>query len=78
MVCPLVEESEVLQARAATAEYERLRGGEFKDYRVVLMHGQMRPREKQEAMAAFAGGRGRRARGHDGRSRSGSTSRTRP
>jgi ATP-dependent DNA helicase RecG len=55
-VCPLVEESEVLQARAATAEFERLRGGELKDYRVVLMHGQMRPREKQEAMADFAGG----------------------
>ena len=56
MVCPLVEESEALQARAATAEFERLRGGELKDYRVVLMHGQMRPREKQEAMKAFAAG----------------------
>jgi ATP-dependent DNA helicase RecG len=56
VVCPLVEESEALQARAATAEFERLRGGELKDYRVVLMHGQMRPREKQEAMASFAAG----------------------
>lgn len=56
VVCPLVEESEALQARAATAEFERLRGGELKDYRVVLMHGQMRPREKQEAMLQFAGG----------------------
>ena len=56
VVCPLVEESEALQARAATAEFERLRGGELKDYRVVLMHGQMRPREKQEAMKAFAAG----------------------
>ena len=56
VVCPLVEESEALQARAATAEYERLSGGELKDYRVVLMHGQMRPKAKQEAMAAFAAG----------------------
>ncbi len=56
VVCPLVEESEALQARAATAEYERLRGGELADYRVALLHGQMRPREKQEAMAAFAAG----------------------
>jgi ATP-dependent DNA helicase RecG len=56
VVCPLVEESEALQARAATAEYERLRTTEFKDFRVVLLHGQMRPREKQEAMAAFAAG----------------------
>jgi ATP-dependent DNA helicase RecG len=56
VVCPLVEESEALQARAATAEFERLRDTEFKDFRVVLLHGQMRPRSKQEAMAAFAAG----------------------
>ena len=56
VVCPLVEESELLQARAATAEYERLRTGELRDFGVVLLHGQMRPREKQEAMAAFADG----------------------
>jgi ATP-dependent DNA helicase RecG len=56
VVCPLVEESEALQVRAATAEYERLRDGELADFRVVLMHGQLRPREKQEAMAEFAAG----------------------
>ncbi len=56
VVCPLVEESEALAARAATVEYERLRGGELSDYRVALLHGQMRPREKQEAMASFAAG----------------------
>jgi ATP-dependent DNA helicase RecG len=56
VVCPLVEESEALQARAATAEYERLERTELRDFRVVLLHGQMRPREKAEAMAAFAEG----------------------
>src|SRR6478736_2585403 len=56
VVCPLVEESEVLQARAATAEFERLRDGELRDFRVVLMHGQLRPTAKQEAMAQFASG----------------------
>jgi ATP-dependent DNA helicase RecG len=56
VVCPLVAESEVLQARAATAEFERLRATEFADFRVVLLHGQMRPREKAEAMEAFAAG----------------------
>ena len=56
VVCPLVEESEALAAKAATAEFERLRGGELADYRVALLHGQMRPREKQAAMAAFAAG----------------------
>jgi ATP-dependent DNA helicase RecG len=56
VVCPLVAESEALQARAATQEFERLRAGELRDFRVVLLHGQMRPREKSEAMEAFAAG----------------------
>ncbi|MEJ7824624.1 MAG: ATP-dependent DNA helicase RecG [Solirubrobacteraceae bacterium] len=56
VVCPLVEESEALAAKAATAEYDRLRGGELADYRVALLHGQMRPRDKQLAMASFAAG----------------------
>jgi ATP-dependent DNA helicase RecG len=56
VVCPLVAESEALQARAASAEYERLKATEFKDFEVVLLHGQMRPREKAAAMEAFAGG----------------------
>jgi ATP-dependent DNA helicase RecG len=56
VVCPLVEESELLQAKAATAEFERLRTGPFADYRVVLLHGQMRPAAKAEAMGAFAAG----------------------
>jgi ATP-dependent DNA helicase RecG len=56
VVCPLVSESETLSARAATAEFERLRTGELADFRVVLLHGQLRPAEKQAAMAAFASG----------------------
>ncbi len=56
VVCPLVEESDLLQARAATQEYERLRTTELKDFRVVLMHGQLPSAKKQAAMAAFAGG----------------------
>jgi len=56
VVCPLVEESEVLQARAATAEFERLRSGELRDFEVVLVHGQLRPAAKQAAMAEFASG----------------------
>jgi ATP-dependent DNA helicase RecG len=56
VVCPLVEESEQLQARAATAEFERLREGELRDFRLALLHGQLRPREKQRAMARFVSG----------------------
>jgi ATP-dependent DNA helicase RecG len=56
VVCPLVEESDVLQARAATVEFERLREGEFAEFEVVLLHGQMPSAAKQRAMAAFASG----------------------
>jgi ATP-dependent DNA helicase RecG len=56
VVCPLVEESETLQAKAAVAEAERLQATEFKDQRVELIHGQMPSKKKQEAMAAFAAG----------------------
>jgi len=56
VVCPLVEESEALQARAATAEYERLRATEFAEQRVELIHGQMPSSAKAAAMAAFAAG----------------------
>jgi ATP-dependent DNA helicase RecG len=56
VVCPLVEESEALQARAATAEFERLRAGEFRDQRVELIHGGMPSKRKGAAMEAFAAG----------------------
>ncbi|HEX5853933.1 MAG TPA: helicase-related protein, partial [Solirubrobacteraceae bacterium] len=42
--------------RAATAELARLREGELEGFELALLHGGMRPREKQEAMAAFASG----------------------
>jgi ATP-dependent DNA helicase RecG len=56
VVCPLVEESEALQATAATAEYERLRSTEFRDQRVELIHGQLPSKQKTAAMEAFAAG----------------------
>ncbi|MDQ3588360.1 MAG: ATP-dependent DNA helicase RecG [Actinomycetota bacterium] len=56
VVCPLVEESEALQATAATAEADRLQGTEFSDQRVALIHGQMSTPEKQAAMRSFAAG----------------------
>jgi ATP-dependent DNA helicase RecG len=56
VVCPLVEESEALQARAATAEFERLRQGELADFEVALLHGQMPTAAKQKAMGEFAAG----------------------
>ncbi len=57
IVCPLVEESELLQAKAATAEFERLQRGELQGFSLELLHGQLRPGAKQQAMSAFASGR---------------------
>ena len=56
VVCPLVEESEALQATAATAEFERLRTTGFADQRVELIHGQMPSKQKGAAMEKFAAG----------------------
>ncbi len=56
VVCPLVEESEKMQGRAAEVEAERLAAGELRDFRVGVIHGQMRSLDKAAAMEAFAAG----------------------
>ncbi|MDX6413108.1 MAG: ATP-dependent helicase RecG [Gaiellaceae bacterium] len=53
VVCPLIEESETSQARAAEAEAERLQKGELHGYRVGLLHGRLRPAERRDLMARF-------------------------
>ena len=56
VVCPLVEESEKMQGRAAEVEAERLAAGELREFRVGVIHGQMRSAEKAAAMESFAAG----------------------
>lgn len=56
IVYPLVEESEKLELRAATAEFERLRDEVFPDLRLGLIHGQMPGDEKDATMRAFVAG----------------------
>src|SRR5204863_34918 len=56
VVCPLIEESETSQARAAQREAERLRAGELRGYRVGLLHGRLRPAERRSLMAQFKAG----------------------
>jgi len=53
VVYPLVEESEASELKAATAMVSHLQRDVFPEYRVGLLHGQMKPEEKQERMAAF-------------------------
>ena len=54
-VYPLVDESEKVDLKSATEEYERLKEA-YPDLRVALIHGQMHGDEKDEVMRAFAAG----------------------
>ena len=54
-VCPLIEESEVLDFEAAQVSYEMLTAA-LPDVRVGLVHGRMRPNEKEQGMRAFKDG----------------------
>jgi ATP-dependent DNA helicase RecG len=51
-VCPLIEESETLQLKTAVETFERIQT-EFPDLKVGLVHGRMKPQEKNEVMAKF-------------------------
>jgi ATP-dependent DNA helicase RecG len=54
VICPLIEESEAIVARSATAEAERLQKEVFPDLRLGLVHGRLK--EKDEVMRAFVSG----------------------
>lgn len=54
-VCPLIEESEALQLATANDTY-LLMQSEFPELSVGLVHGRMKPAEKQVVMAAFSSG----------------------
>src|SRR5215471_18730895 len=54
VICPLIEESETIEAKAATAEFERLKKDVFPDLRMALVHGRMK--DKDAAMGAFRAG----------------------
>jgi len=56
VVYPLVEESETLQVRAATEEAERLGRNVFGEFEVGLLHGRMKPDEKEAVMSRFRRG----------------------
>jgi ATP-dependent DNA helicase RecG len=56
VVCPLVDGSERVQARSATEEFERLGRDVLDGLRLGLLHGQMRPAEKEAVMGRFRRG----------------------
>src|SRR5438874_6721364 len=54
VICPLIEESEAVVARSATAEFERLKKDVFPDLRLGLIHGRLK--EKEAVMQGFVAG----------------------
>jgi ATP-dependent DNA helicase RecG len=55
VVYPIIEESEKLDLRNATDMYEDLRSEVFPEFRLGLLHGRMKPLQKEEVMRSFAG-----------------------
>jgi ATP-dependent DNA helicase RecG len=53
VICPLVEESDKLEARAAVEEHRFLQQEVFPDFQVGLLHGRLRSEEKEAEMARF-------------------------
>ena len=56
VVYPLVQESEKLDLRDATRRYEYLRDAVFPKFSVGLLHGRMKPEEKEQVMRGFISG----------------------
>ena len=57
VVCPLIEESEVMpDARTAESVYRELRDEKLPDLRVALVHGRMKPKEKEAVLSGFHSG----------------------
>ena len=53
VICPLIEESDKLGVKAATVEYEKLKKGIFPEFRIGLLHGKIKTKEKEKIMADF-------------------------
>ena len=53
VICPLVEASEAIEAKAAVDEAERLQQEVFPELRIAVLHGRMKSREKDAVMTAF-------------------------
>ncbi len=53
IVYPLIDESEAISAKNATQEAQKLQSGEFKDYKIGLLHGKLKAEEKEQVMLDF-------------------------
>lgn len=57
VVCPLIDQSDVLGLKSVQAEFDRLSAGVFAHRRLEVLHGKLKATEKEHIMAEFAGGK---------------------
>jgi len=58
IVCPFIEESETMQTvKAASKEFENLKNNVFKNFKLGLLHGKMKTKEKEKVLNKFRGGK---------------------
>ena len=53
VICPLIEESEKLEVKSVTQEYEKLTKEIFPNFKIAMLHGKMKAKEKEEIMTKF-------------------------
>lgn len=54
VICPLIDESDVLEVKSAIQEFEYLQEHIFPKLKLALLHGKMKPKDKEETMTLFA------------------------
>lgn len=54
VICPLIEESDMLEVKSATETFAQLEKEIYPDFAIGLLHGKMKPKEKEEVMKKFS------------------------
>lgn len=57
VICPLIEESDKLGVKSAEQEYKKLKKEIFPEFKIGLLHGKMKPKEKEKIMGDFKDGK---------------------
>jgi len=53
LFCPLIDESEKMTVKSVTQEYEKLSKEIFPDFKIAMLHGKLKPKEKEEDYERF-------------------------
>jgi len=53
VICPLIDESEKLEVKSVTQEYEKLSEKVFPQFKIAMLHGKLKTKEKEEIMKKF-------------------------